>query len=99
MSSSLFVQVGDFVLWRIPGTFTMTESMESFSIETHDDERYEPDDGSITITIIAVPSVYTIQPDNSATVQIEDNDFAADSLQRPEPAPRISVANTAVNAM
>ena len=93
------VQVGDFVLWRIPGTFAMTESMESFSIETHDDELYEPDDGSITITLIAVPSVYTIQPDNSATVQIEDNDFAADSLQRPEPAPRISVANTAVNAI
>ena len=83
-----------------PGTFTMTESMESFSIVTHDDELYEPDDGSITITLIAVPSVYTIQPDNSATVQIKDNDFTADSLQRPEPAPpRISVANTAVDAI
>ncbi len=98
---------GDFVLWRTPSTFAMTAdegstrtaSVDSFSIVTHDDEIYEPNNGSITATLIAVPSIYGISPGNSATVSIKDNDFAPDSIQQQEPAPRISIANNAVDAI
>ncbi len=91
---------GDFTLWRIPRVFLLTEENRGvLRITTHDDEIYEPDDGSITITLVPVPSVYTILPDNSATVMIEDNDLAPDDPNRPEPEPRISIANTAVDAI
>ena len=89
---------GNFVLWRIKRSVTLTESSGVLRIKTHDDTIDEPD-GSITVTLVATQHYQTLDNLDSRKITISDNDLAPNDPNRLEPDPRVSVASTAVNAI
>ena len=89
---------GDFILWRLKRTFTLTENSNTIIIATHDDETDEPN-GEITVTLIQTEDYQILDNFDSATVTIEDNDLAPDDPSRPEPEARVAVAEVAVGAI
>ncbi len=90
---------GNFTLWRIPQSFTLTtERSGILMIATHDDEIHEPE-GSITVSIVATQDYGILDGLDADTVTISDNDLAPDDPNRLPPEPRVSVASTAVNAI
>ena len=89
---------GNFTLWRIKRTVTLTESSGILRIKTHDDAIDEPD-GSITVTLVATQHYQTLDNLDSRTITISDNDLAPDNPNRLEPDPRISVASSAADAI
>ena len=89
---------GNFVLWRIKRTVTLTESSGVLRIKTHDDDIDEPD-GSISVTLVATQHYQILDGLDSRKITISDNDLAPDDPNRIEPDPRVSVASTAANAI
>ena len=89
---------GNFTLWRIKRTITLTENSGILRIKTHDDAIDEPD-GSITVTLVATQHYQTLDNLDSRTITISDNDLAPDDPNRPEPDPRVSVASAAADAI
>ncbi len=89
---------GNFVLWRIKRTVTLTESSGVLRIKTHDDD-IDESDGSISVTLVATQHYQILDGLDSRKITISDNDLAPDDPNRIEPDPRVSVASTAANAI
>ena len=80
-------QIGSFIAWRAPESFSMKTIPATLRINTFDDHLFEPN-GSITVTLIEVPNSYRVIGKGYATVQITSDD--PENLAEPE---RISIAS------
>ena len=97
----IIVQVGDFLLWRVPQTYIMNSTSATITLTTRDDINDELD-GLVTLSLVDSPTNYVISESsdtNSAKVAITDNDTPTNGQQQEPEEPRISVAEVAVNTI
>ena len=94
-------QEGDFLLWRVARSFIMESTLETFTINTRDNNTVDKE-GSVTLSLVDSPTNYVISENSdlySAQVTITDNDDDPNDPQATEPEARISVAEVAVNTI
>ncbi len=84
---------GSFLKWRVPKIFKMDTTPYMLSLETQNDKIVNPENGTITLTVI--PRTYEVGGNGTASVVITNVDTSETIVEQP----RISVAQAAVNAI